>query len=191
MTDHTHHGYGTWSANGMIAMHCGVCGLRMGIGPSNDEPPAVQEEILAAELGQNPEVWSDWHNLEEYVDDDLTALGVRGLLDLGATSPEAQHAFLDPPAKFQDQQETRDYWAGWLARDIAGVTEPDDTYHWDPSRPVAGQWEAQQRIADVIRHTAADAVTQDGWQERVLLEVDLRTAATDFLDGIGEPVGES
>lgn len=149
MTCTLHRGAGTWTANGMISRHCMICGFRMSIGPSNDEPPAVQEEILAAELGQNPEVWADWHNLEEYVDDDLAALGVRGFLDLGATSPKAQHAHLTPPA-FQDDLDRRDYWAGWLARDIAGVAEPDDTYHWDPSRPVAGQWEAHMARGDAM-----------------------------------------
>lgn len=151
MTCDTHRGAGTWTANGMVSLHCMICGFRMSIGPSNDSPVAVQEEILAAELGQNPEVWADWHNLEEYVDDDLTALGVRGFLDLGATSPEAQH--LTPPG-FQDDLDCRDYWAGWLARDIAGLDEPDDAYHWDPARPVAGQHEAHMARGDAMLDAA-------------------------------------
>lgn len=146
------------------AMRCCGCGRHLSLGPSNDDIPP--EEILAAELGQNPDVWWRWQNCEPAIDDDLTRIGARGFLQLGAFAPDAAHAFLTP-VPFQDDLDRRDYWAGWLARDIAaGVAftrDESDAWWWDPSRPIAGQYEehaAHQAAGDAQIEALIDEQTR-------------------------------
>lgn len=174
---------------------CYRCGDHLTLGPSNDDVPP--EEIIAAELGQSSDVWEAWQNCDRGIEDDLDRLGVRGFLQLGASSPEAKHAFLTPPA-FQDELDLRDYWAGWLARDLArgfawGPVETEEAWTWDTSRPVAGQHEDHTARGDAMLHEAignpleaehareirgisdlplVERVPQDGWQERALAKVD-------------------
>lgn len=105
---------------------CATCGEQLPIGPSNDEPEAVRIEMRAAEL-EETEYWKPARVLtaERW-----------GWEDHG-----------DPESTAEDEEEytaTSQWAAGWLSgelerfeREICDV----DAWHWDPTRPVAGQYE--------------------------------------------------
>lgn len=110
---------GTCDPNGAVmSLHCAGrgCNARLSIGPSNDDIPS--EELLAAELAQNPDVLGLWLNESRRINDDLARFQVTPYLYLGYATPDAKHAEMDPPARWS-WVERRDYWAGWLAREMS------------------------------------------------------------------------
>lgn len=94
---------------------------------ANDRPRNVQIEIRAAELasGNQPLIW-ETHGAADHVVD------ISGRL---ATVSTASLAFLD-------------WWSGWLWSELRTHDARDerdaDAWPWDPSRPVAGQYEEHQ-----------------------------------------------
>lgn len=117
-------GYG--EARQIMSARCVECGEWLPIGPSNDEPEAVRIEMRAAEL-EETEYWKPARVLtaERW-----------GWEDHG-----------DPESTAEDEEEytaTSQWAAGWLSgelerfeREICDV----DTWSWDPTRPVAGQYD--------------------------------------------------
>lgn len=112
---------------------CGAVGVRP-MGRSKDSTPEVQVEIRAAEL----DAW--------YVVDDLSASQEDGWSD---SEVDGWRAHCDPsdlvgdPAMVQAIRHRFD--AGWLAcemtlHEVRDEVDPD-AWPWDPTRPVAGQYE--------------------------------------------------
>lgn len=140
-----------------LAAHCVPCGETLSLGPSNDDAPS--EELLAAELAQNPDVLRAWLNYSPRIDDDLSRLHVTVCLYLGYASPDAKHTEIDPPTRWS-WGERHDYLAGWLAREISDDTHAAAGWPWDPSRPVAGQYEEWLARGDALIAAMGDDAAQ-------------------------------
>lgn len=111
---------------------CDACGEWLSIGKAVDRKPEVQVEIRAAEVGQHAEVWRRFMDYDSLVDDDLVRIGAHTwVLSLGSLSPDAGHTCLYPLPRWTPG-ETIDYWAGWLAREIA---EHDELQDGDDAMP--------------------------------------------------------
>lgn len=144
---------------------CNVCSAVLAIGPSNDAPADVQVEILAAEVGQNPEVWRRFMDVDSIIIADLGRIGARdGSIGLGALTPHAGHAEVVPQPRWFRSEEA-DYWAGWLAREIATHDEQADLL--PPADPIGladtadgGPSLVPDVIAEQTRHDVAASVAR-------------------------------
>lgn len=135
---------------------CIECGTAFPLGPSNDEPASVQVEILAAEVGQSPDVWRRYMDLDADIEADLVRLvGVGNPLGLGALSPDAQHVHMSPLPAAWTASDIACYWSGWLALEMSSHDghEARDAaaWPWDVTRPIAEQ---EGEIARTIDLTA-------------------------------------
>lgn len=122
----------TWRRSGereiASALHCYDCGVSLSLGPSNDEPWYVQEEISAARM-----VSAD-------------ACGGHEITDLLTADPD----------------ELLISWPEcWLALEIAGRLDETDTWDWDPTQPVAGQYEEHLRAK---MHAQDEALRLEAWK---------------------------
>lgn len=110
---------------------CTACGSRFSLGESNDVPAEVQIEMRAAEL-------------------DYSRRAERAMETFGYV---AHRDHLTPSIDIER--------AGWLAREMAThndrETRDATAWPWDPSRPVAGQYEAWE----YERHRAAEPDCRD------------------------------
>lgn len=118
---------------------CSDCGAQLPIGPSNDEPVAVQIEMRAAELEP---IWGLklMSILIERSQGEIDGGDCHSMHALGETRGG------DYPATFN---------AGWLAREMATHNDHEardrdaSAWPWDPARPVAGQyWEWMATCAE-------------------------------------------
>ncbi len=108
-----------------VARRCTKCRVRLSLGPSNDAMDEVQVEIRAVELLAKivkvKQFSSEQFGWEDHVD-----------------------CGYDPLATDMD---SIGYLSGWLARELATYddreTRDADAWAWDPSRPVAWQYEEQ------------------------------------------------
>lgn len=116
------------SPEAAIKRMCHNCGAELPLGPSNDEPNVVQEEIEACAVEIDPvKVVNRRDRFAAYYH------GWRGHMD-----------DQDPPSLVGIT-----WRAGWLGREMscADIHSTDPTTHdqeawpWDPTRPVAGQYE--------------------------------------------------
>lgn len=112
------------------------------LGPSNDDIPP--EELLAPEIGQSPDVLRAWLDCSEQIDRDLDRLHVYSHLTLGYITRDAAHIKLSDHWQLNSR---RDYWAGWLAREMSD--EPDGI-DWDVTRLLAEQspWNGEPVLTD-------------------------------------------
>lgn len=117
--------------------YCGRCGATPSLGPSNDEPPEVQIEIRAAEIA----AWAAYDGLTVSIE-----------------APDAIDGWLGRFTSDPTQAESE--CAGWLAAEMSvlnmGSVGPIDSWPWDPTRPVAGQYEEHVRRSSVNRQNAQD-----------------------------------
>lgn len=106
---------------------CATCLAQLSLGPSNDAPAAVQVEIRAQLVRKDPP--KSW----ECVGWNMHA---QGKPEFAPISGEVVAGYLAREMATHNDRETRDA----------------DAWPWDPSRPVAGQYEAweyeRQRAAD-------------------------------------------
>ncbi|HEU4727733.1 MAG TPA: hypothetical protein VFT22_07585 [Kofleriaceae bacterium] len=140
------------------------CGDYISLGPSNDKPEAVRIEIRAAELAigwkENP--------------------GIIGPL---IANTREGWGWEDHEKESDDDVANH---AGWLAREITMYDRDRDAWPWDPTRPVAGQYEEwlEKQSADdrPIRYGAPEAI---GMTPRQLRET--TAAATAEEDALRDP----
>lgn len=116
-----HFGYGDWDI--IHSARCAMCKALLSLGPSNDKPIVVQEEIEAATL---------------LVGDDQRYASAMWL----------QRAYVNGYRAHEDRSGPHgdvgiSWRAGWLARELAThddrETRDASAWGWDPTRPIAGQ----------------------------------------------------
>jgi len=126
---------GGWMPPGTMGLVCHVCGVRLPLGPSNDDSPAVQVEMRAAEIAQ-----------------------VEG----DAMSQAEAIGYAEHPC---DGVISDEHAAGWLSSEIDTHFEHDhrdiEAWPWDPTRPLAGQYEEKSCPVD-HGHAKSIAALADG-----------------------------
>lgn len=156
-------GHESLDYSGFVALRCMACGALgvRSLGPSNDEPEAVRVEIRAAEIA-----WCAGSAMSE-----SEAMGY------------GSHPFhdVDHPAYRERAADSHEFAAGWLGSEIdAHRSEEIDgidasAWPWDPTRPVAGQYERYAWAASAMRdvaEVAADPATEvDGGAASAVLDV--------------------
>lgn len=148
-----------WRFGLAFTRRCVGCSARLPLGPANDNDPNVQIEIRAARLHLS---WTDRPTIT-----DLEYDGWKAKNDDSIT--------LDSP----------DALAGWLSHEMSYSDTDGDVggWPWDPSRPVAGQYEewrtdadiaalesdpVNQRIIQAIRDIGADVTPPELTVEQVV-----------------------
>lgn len=135
-------GFGYEGCYGDIAgAKCASCNAQFSLGPSNDDSDAVRVEMRAAELATG-----------------------------GAMMPCESTGYVDHPNSTSGSVETNaGRQSGWLASEIETHFERDrrdrDAWPWDPTRPVAGQyeeWLAAQSCPVDHGHAKSVAALADG-----------------------------
>lgn len=124
------------------------CGEWLSLGPSNDDSDSVRVEMRAAEIPG-------------------MARGVPGEI----SGEDEVSGWLDhfTRADIWSDEDPQKWHAGWLAHEMQDVriTTPESVNHdanawpWDPSRPVAGQYEQWLRAAEIEATTPSRHL--DGW----------------------------
>lgn len=106
---------------------------KRGLGPSNDAPETVQVEIRAAKIVLDPH---------------------------GASPAELNGVFVHSAMANHAPYSTASL-VGWLARELETHdyrdTRDADAWPWDPSRPVAGQYESWLASRDRLTREVGDA----------------------------------
>lgn len=136
-------------ADTVVVKHAGTrcddCGLLRPLGPSNDDSDAVRVEIRAAEIAA-----CDGARMSEV---EARGYGV--------------HPFSDEHPGFNMEGAWSPPWlAGWMAseidsRDLFDVEYDAHSWPWNPTRPVAGQYEEWERAAEIEATTPSRHL--DGW----------------------------
>lgn len=148
---------------GADALFCLACGVRLDMGPSNDEPAEVQVEMRAAEIAAVRLLSRDeadgW---KSYPDGAVVSTG-------------------------------SGWGVGWLARELAThdhrETRNADAWPWDVTRPVAGQYEEWRDGAEptLAGLTAAipceECETADGCSDHEKFTCGACGKLTDWKDG--------
>ena len=128
-------------------LYCDDCNKPLSLGPSNDDSPAVQVEMRAAESyakGNDPEP-------------PFSNVPFMALFGFANHSKQLDSVSAWPPR----HRSGVDWWSGWLLRELAThddrETRDANAWAWDLSRPLAEQ------LAETARDdAAADAMVDDG-----------------------------
>lgn len=138
-------------------VECYAVGVR-GIGPANDATAPIGE-IVAAEIGQSPEVWTRWLNCDREIDRALDDMGVRGTFGLGASNSAGSHLDPQPPVQWTSR-DIGDYLTGWLALRMAeSHLEKDGGWPWDISRPIAEQFPVAEPTVEAAAEMFGDQIS--------------------------------
>lgn len=161
------------SLDGPFSMRCPKCGEQLSLGTASE--PA--EDVRAAELEETDRWAPDhWTTVEMFGEQDHDEPEIESSAD----------GFFG----------TASWSAGWLAREIAThddrATRDANAWSWDPTRPVAGQWEEHaEREAGMVEVLEIVRLGPDGEPDestrRITLcaeidaELDAESEATDQM----------
>lgn len=147
----------TWRENhvGPVASQCSPvfgCGATLSLGPSNDDGSSVKVELRSAEL----DAW--------YIADDLPVIQETGWSEHEIDGWGAHCSRGDLVGPLADLIRP-EFDAGWLACEMTmhEIHEERDAHAWpwDPTRPLAGQYEEWERAAEIEATTPSRHL--DGW----------------------------